>query len=77
MCGAHKSWKEDQSEQGGETGKVGGRDLILCKTLQVRRRILVFSFMSVGDLFKQGLENMIRFVLYVVVVWSWLGELSE
>ena len=51
--------------------------MILCKTLQVRRRILVFSFMSVGDLLKQGLENMIRFVLYVVVVWSWLGELSE
>ena len=61
--GACKGWKEDRSEQGGETswetGKVGGRDLIVCKTLQVRRRILVFSFYVSGRRIKAGIRETI------------------
>ena len=44
---------------GGKTGKVGGRDPILCETLQVKRRILVFSFNISGRLIKARIRKTI------------------
>lgn len=69
-------WKESQwavtekaSRRGlgpDKVGEVGGRDLTLCQILQVRVRILVFSFEIGGKPLKRGLEERYE----ACVVWG-------